>query len=738
MNNRIAANGKTISVDDLTNAYAIELIEAIRLNPFAELIEIRRDSESNERITVELEIEIPQIPKHDIRKKEDLEIVFAKDNDILPRIFSLRLDFPLVPHLYSRESEFPRWLCLYEKTFEELQLTWSSFEFLERIREWLMLTSKGKLHAADQPLEPFIFHSTTSIVLPRNLFKRSIDDIICFEQVSSGNYTTYLSELTKDLSRINTKKDFLTIIVFGKPQPHGVISSIPKTIKELDILLRSSEVSLIEELRKKLLSWNEMIKDKNVFESGLIIIVALPKQREVGSKVEDIETKVFLLKQSIVEIGTDIGIWQKQDGKLGQILFYDKNKDGQNLSIESLNSIDPFTEESARLYNNNPLQNIKIAAVGVGALGSQIYNNLLRQGMSNWILVDSDIFFPHNLARHTLGTSDLGKHKVLALKNQAYKLFGNDNLIAAYTTDILKEKDNLKLNEEIKNSDLILDISASIPVARLIALDIISNARRLSIFTNPKGNELVIFIEDEKRSIPLDVLEMQYYRELLNNQKLSTHLMQPSDRLRYGNSCRDISSRRSIENIAVFGGLSTIAIKQIQKQPTASIQIWQMKETGDAERIIVQTSQCFKKNIGDWILVFDALFISKIYELRNKKLPNETGGVLLGSYDSKRKMIYVVDTIPSPTDSREWPTVYVRGIKGLNTQLEKVKKLTASMLTYVGEWHSHPHHCSSNPSLDDIEAFKWLTEVLNENGKPSLMLIVGDEYAFYLGKMERF
>ena len=40
------------------------------------------------------------------------------------------------------------------------------------------------------------------------------------------------------------------------------------------------------------------------------------------------------------------------------------------------------------------------------------------------------------------------------------------------------------------------------------------------------------------------------------------------------------------------------------------------------------------------------------------------GGVLIGVYDLQRQVVYVVDTIPSPPDSAEWPTLYIGGCEG--------------------------------------------------------------------------
>lgn len=104
----------------------------------------------------------------------------------------------------------------------------------------------------------------------------------------------------------------------------------------------------------------------------------------------------------------------------------------------------------------------------------------------------------------------------------------------------------------------------------------------------------------------------------------------------------------------------------------------------------------------------------------------------------QRKIVYVVDTIPSPPDSVEWPTVYIRGCRGLKKKVEKIKEITAHMLDYVGEWHSHPG-CGTIPSIDDIKAISLLAENMSLCGQPALTMIASDfEHAWYIGHMKSF
>ncbi len=113
--------------------------------------------------------------------------------------------------------------------------------------------------------------------------------------------------------------------------------------------------------------------------------------------------------------------------------------------------------------------------------------------------------------------------------------------------------------------------------------------------------------------------------------------------------------------------------------------------------------------------------------------------MLLGSFDLDRRLVYIVDTIPSPPDSQEWPTLYIRGCRGLRAKIDEIADRTDGMLEYIGEWHSHPTGCTTAPSSDDLQVFTWLTELMNVEGLPALMMIVGDggHSSCYIGQMLR-
>src|SRR5438445_537531 len=83
-----------------------------------------------------------------------------------------------------------------------------------------------------------------------------------------------------------------------------------------------------------------------------------------------------------------------------------------------------------------------------------------------------------------------------------------------------------------------------------------------------------------------------------------------------------------------------------------------------------------------WTLVTDQSVIDKVMRLRGEKLPKETGGILIGSFDMKRKIVYVADAEASPRGSREGPTQYIRGAEGMTARLDQIETATAGNLEY--------------------------------------------------------
>ena len=58
------------------------------------------------------------------------------------------------------------------------------------------------------------------------------------------------------------------------------------------------------------------------------------------------------------------------------------------------------------------------------------------------------------------------------------------------------------------------------------------------------------------------------------------------------------------------------------------------------------------------------------------------------------------------------------------------------MLRYVGEWHSHPDGAAVRPSGYDQQQMNWLADIMDGEGRPGVVAIVGEDHKakFYVGE----
>lgn len=81
------------------------------------------------------------------------------------------------------------------------------------------------------------------------------------------------------------------------------------------------------------------------------------------------------------------------------------------------------------------MEKVKVAVIGVGALGTAVANQLVRMGVGNIWLFDNDRFEIHNSNRQDFLERDVGKNKAIAtaelltLKNKDVKIFAQDLMI---------------------------------------------------------------------------------------------------------------------------------------------------------------------------------------------------------------------------------------------------------------------------------------------------------------------
>jgi hypothetical protein len=696
------------------------------------IVEFRKKEES-ETIIIEMGVERPQKIINDIRKVESLAIKFDRGDILPPEVFALREDFPILPHLNLWPSLPLKSLCLYEELYEIIKLTWTPSKFIGQIQNWLNKAVVGELHEDDQALEPFIMGSPVTLLLPEYF---SIDEpqVVDLELRCEENHFSLLPKNV--VSEQDDKISFNRFVTIGFRIPavvHGVIRHSPRNLKDLHELLSTIPYDFNSEISKIFKSLIIKGIRTDLLEKQVIILFMIPLKREKTGEIELFDHFAFVTVKKLKDIGPEYGVFDKVNNttlsKPVIIIGVQKIGNLEGLFIDPIKVQHFIGSATASFCSGTEINHSKITAIGIGALGSQIINNLIRSGFGRWKLIDEDILLPHNVARHLLSNLYVGFSKARAAMT-IFNTLIDEQLIDRYISEnILRPTQKEDVNTALIDTEFIFDFSALIAVSRYIAYND-SYARSISVYLTPDGKALVVACEDEKRNIRLDWLEMLQYREVINNKSMSNSLNVPAYH-RYGNSCRDISVQLPQDDFAIWSGFASKKTRELVTQSNASLSIFHRKNY-TIRTIVCKIYNVNMTMINGWKIIFDEYIINMMTEFRIKSLPNETGGILVGNIDTFHKHCYIVGVMKSPLDSEEQPTFYIRGFYDLYAIIENIEKMTLGQISYIGEWHSHPKSCSVNPSALDILAYSRIQDEVKKDALPAIMMIVGDnkEYNF--------
>ncbi len=82
-----------------------------------------------------------------------------------------------------------------------------------------------------------------------------------------------------------------------------------------------------------------------------------------------------------------------------------------------------FFKRQNILFNTKKFEKKIITIIGLGGLGSNLFENLIRLGFKNFILVEDDKVEETNIHRTTFFYKDIGKYKVEVLKKNVKKIY---------------------------------------------------------------------------------------------------------------------------------------------------------------------------------------------------------------------------------------------------------------------------------------------------------------------------
>lgn len=697
----------------------------------ASLVECRR-SEMGELVIVNFQTGAPQCPIYPIRVEERVGILFLDDRRS-PYAVMLRDDFPDTEHQQVVPENHPAVICIDDRVWAEARLTWTPSELVQRILTWFHRAARGELHDARQPLDPNLLVSGLSFIVGRSALEDGAAALIAEHDPLSKNILRV--KRRADLSKVNKNMEPITLAVYRvEPAAMKRLRTAPGNLADLASILRDRGVDLVGDLSERLAGALNRADAAWQLNSRFAVLVELPVISPGGDLVGGSDTRAFITPSAAGEIAVALGLALHSKRAEGSTVGYVKRFAAAAPDISNLGSIPVQCAEvhlefdrqlAARLAGRETPDSRRVVLIGAGAIGSHVADCLAREGRFSWTVIDDDRLLPHNIARHVAVHDHVPEYKARLISEQINHILPQDSARAIVANLFAGEPNGEDIDAALKSADLIIDASASLVAARALS-DCDTGARRLSVFFNPSGDAAVLLAEPADRSITLRDLEAQYLGLLVRTAHLADHLGRAPETIAYTGACRAITNRIPQWRAAVLSGLAAGGIGRAVDVERPAISVWTMADNLSVLADCPEIADVLRYEAIGWKISLDLGLLSRIREMRSARLPSETGGILFGLVDIPARFIHIVHAAPAPPDSREEGAGFIRGVQGVEETIERVRRVTAGQLRYIGEWHSHPPRASAMPSAEDGRQLDWLAALLGADSLPGLMLIAGE------------
>lgn len=200
------------------------------------------------------------------------------------------------------------------------------------------------------------------------------------------------------------------------------------------------------------------------------------------------------------------------------------------------------------------------------------------------------------------------------------------------------------------------------------------------------------------------------------------------EEIQIGLSCSSATMRLADEVVSLYAAADTRRLRPIlsgKAEREGMLAVTYFAEDGGVQsetKRIRPFVQVRARTDESWQLRIAAGVADTMRELLRRASPRETGGLLVGQINFRRKTVYVTRLV-LPKDSRGSAYAFYRGIQDLPETIREVERRTGGLLGYVGEWHTHPMG-GAELSDTDIQAVENLRGILDAVSLPTLVTIV--------------
>jgi hypothetical protein len=655
--------------------------------------------------------------------------------------------FPFAaPYLYFSHTRFigqphvqwGNYICLYQSSETEWQPSDGLYGFFQRVDDWMAAAGKGELDPEDAPLHPPVTYPTSTTRFIFNCDAPNLDDQDAvwigradLSNKREGRFDVVGWVSLEDWDSIEQPENVAAAILLSKPLP----MEYPDTIAGLQQALEKNGVSF--DLFYVLL---KLFSAKVPRDNPTYIVVGAPMRRKEARAPLRQHLKAWEIDAAAVNALQDIVFGSE-----------DKDKAIAELAKWMVSAKTLWCrvfENRPEVTNRRDLGSVltsvarnRILLLGCGALGSAVAEHLVRAGAKSLILVDNGIVSPGILVRQRYSDSDIGFAKSQCLARTLNEI----GLPTEIETSLADLRTGVIDNFDLLNVDLIINATASTPVAHAIESDLqracfLMPMLSLSVSAAAQCGSVVakmpIF---HSGIIAIDRLtKIALMRENARHSAVKAFwpnrsevkLFQPEpgcSKPTFTGSSADLAAHAAtLLNL----GLQRILELKPEQASTDLVPAAWTKVGGDGSLHITldDEGQVFEKKHGYKVFTSKgaqkgiASEIKRIARTRSDKV--ETGGLMFGEIDEAHGCIFVDSVTGPPPDSEASETKFLCGISGTRKLAASKLKQSGGSSRFVGIWHTHPISMG-RPSTDDLWAMARLLHGQEHPPRHVVMLIVG-------------
>jgi len=332
---------------------------------------------------------------------------------------------------------------------------------------------------------------------------------------------------------------------------------------------------------------------------------------------------------------------------------------------------------------------------------------------------DKALYEPHNFARNALiviHSEAFGFPKAMIFA-ETHKAYGNS--IFPHLADITTDPSFSCL---IEHSSEIIETTGSLRVLRTISKSA-HHPPSISSFMLNNGKYGIMLCEGPNRKPRLDELDADLCDMAIDNPELSKAITENQDRIPVGLGCSSATAVIPDSNISLIAAGVTAYLKNRMDgriPPKGEIWLGRIEDNNmsiDWESVLCPEFIKIKTPNPKIQVRINKNVLSQMEHFAQKSAPNETGGLVFGEYRIHDSMI-LITRIETAQKSKNNTNEYVLYPDGVEERTRAIEKATASRISLLGTWHSHP--LGGEASSIDKQAQALLTAIL----KPTPALVV--------------